>query len=233
MSANTLGGLRDLTNPHASGRLLHAGSDLEQASGLVILLHGRGGSAEDILSLREVFDLGEGGRDLAWFAPEAANRSWYPQSFLAAPEENEPYLTSALLRIESLIATAAKAGIGCDRIVIGGFSQGACLTTQFAASHPARYAGLLAFTGGLVGPPGTAFTFAGDLERTPALLMSSDPDAFVPWTRVQETAEVLQKMGADVTLRCYPGRPHIVSQDEIRLAKSLLVRAFSAASTSE
>jgi predicted esterase len=198
------------TDPHAKGVVLSSGTPLEQADCALILLHGRNGSAEDLL------------------APEAANRTWYPNSFLAARASNEPFLSSALHRVESLVQTVAAAGIPPQRIVLCGFSQGACLATEFVATHPAPYAGLIAFTGGLIGPPGTSFTFTGDLARMPALLLTGDPDPHVPFARVEESAAVLRRMGAEVTLKRYPGRPHTVSRDEIGLAECLIQAAFDA-----
>lgn len=135
-------------NPHASTPVLHAGVPLAEARGAVVLLHGRGGSAQDILSLSSPLHR-EG---LAYLAPQAAGSTWYPTSFMAPREANEPFVTSALAKVESVVAEMEAAGISRDRIVIAGFSQGACLTTEFVASHPARYAGLIAFTGGLIGP---------------------------------------------------------------------------------
>ncbi len=216
----------DPNDPHAGGRLLQAGAPLDEAEGVVILLHGRGGSADDILSLRTVLDDKVQGRRIAWLAPEANGRTWYPNSFLAPRETNDPYLASALKRVESLVKMAAEAGIGPERIVIGGFSQGACLSTEFVASHPAHYAGLIAWTGGLVGPLGTKLNHAGDLGGMPALLLSGDPDPHVPWSRVEESAAVLSSMGAKVTLRRYPGRPHTVSHEELLLALELIGRVF-------
>jgi predicted esterase len=214
-------------DPHSKAPVLHAGAALEVADGLVILLHGRGGSANDILSLKEAMEPELNGLKLAWLAPEAAGRSWYPNSFLAPREANEPYLSSALARVSALIAQANAAGIPTERIVIGGFSQGACLSTEFVASHPARYAGLIAFTGGLIGPPGTIFAHSGDLAGTPALLLSGDPDPHVPWTRIEESAAVLGEMGAEITLKRYPGRPHTVAAEEVKLGKQLIEEAFT------
>lgn len=214
-------------DPHAGGRLLHAGASLEAADGLVILLHGRGGSAEDILALKEAMAPELHGLELAWLAPEAAERTWYPNSFLAPREENEPYLSSALGRIAALVAEAGAAGILPERIVLGGFSQGGCLSTEFVASHPARYAGLIALTGGLMGPLGSPLAHAGDLAGMPALLLSGDPDPYVPWSRMEESAAVLTRMGAAVTLKRYPGRPHTVSFEEIALAEGLIEGAFA------
>lgn len=214
-------------DPHVEGRLIRMGAPLDQAEGVVILLHGRGGSAEDILKLQPLLGGGFDSSKLVWLAPEASGRTWYPNSFLAPREENEPYLSSALGRVESLVQAAAKAGLGPERIMIGGFSQGACLSTEFVASHPAHYGGLIAFTGGLVGPPGTKFGFSGDLGGMPALLLSGDPDPHVPWTRVEESARVLEGMGAAVTSKCYPGRAHTVSVEELLLGQELITRVFS------
>jgi predicted esterase len=224
--------MHDPGDPHADGRLLQAGTPLAEAEGVVILLHGRGGSADDILSLHKVLDGGLTERKIAWLAPEAQGRTWYPNSFLAPREANEPYLSSALRRVESLVKAAIDTGLGPEQIVIGGFSQGACLSTEFVASHPAHYAGLIAWTGGLVGPLGTQFDHAGDLSRMPALLLSGDPDPHVPWSRVEESAAVLGHMGAKVTLRRYPGRSHTVSHEELLLAQELIDRVFSQNKTS-
>jgi len=209
-------------DPHANTPVLHAGAPLALAPGAVVLLHGRGGSADEILSLAPHFNHPE----LAWLAPQAAQHTWYPNSFLAPRESNEPYLTSALNKIEAVVASIEAAGIPRDRIVIAGFSQGACLTSEFAATHPARYAGLIAFTGGLIGPPDADLHHPGSLAGTPTLLLSGDPDPHVPWTRVAATAAELERMGAVVTAKRYPGRPHTVSEDEIVLARQLLDGAF-------
>lgn len=209
-------------DPHANTPTLTAGAPLSDAPGAVILLHGRGASAEDILSLAPHFNHEE----LAYLAPQAAQHTWYPNSFLAPRETNEPYLTSALNRIAALVAEIEAEGIPSNRIVIAGFSQGACLTSEFAATHPARYAGLIAFTGGLIGPLDADLYHAGSLAGTPALLLSGDPDPHVPWQRVAASATELERMGAIVTTRRYPGRPHTISADEIALARQLLDRAF-------
>ncbi|MEI9975564.1 MAG: dienelactone hydrolase family protein [Ignavibacteriota bacterium] len=186
----------------------------------VILLHGRGGSAEDILGLRDEFGLS----DAVYFAPEAAGHTWYPNSFLAPIERNEPWLTKSLAKVAETVDAAVRQGIARENIVIGGFSQGACLATEFVARNAARYGGLIAFTGGLIGPPGTAFQYPGSLAGTPAVLGAGDPDPHVPWQRVQESADVLAKMGAEVTLRRYPGMPHTISRAEIDEARELMAR---------
>lgn len=211
-----------MNNPHATGDLLHAGASLDVATGAVILLHGRGASAADILSLAS--PLARPG--VAYLAPQAAGHTWYPQSFLAPREQNEPWLSSALDRVEQVVRSLEDAGLTRAQIVLCGFSQGACLSTEFVASHPARYAGVIAFTGGLVGPLGSDLQHVGDLAGTPVLLSSGDPDPHVPWLRVQQTADELSRMGAQVTTRRYPGRPHTVSAEEIGDARMLLQQAF-------
>jgi phospholipase/carboxylesterase len=200
------------------------GKPLNEAAGAVILLHGRGGSAEDILSLAA--DLYH--PELAYLAPQAAGNSWYPNSFLAPRAQNEPWLTAALRTVETTLLMANDAGISPDRVVIGGFSQGACLATEFVATHPRRYAGLIALTGGLIGPPGADLTHEGELAGTPAFFGSGDPDPHVPWKRVEESAKILAGMGAVVTTRRYPNRPHTVSAEEIDLARRLVQDAFGA-----
>lgn len=201
---------------------MRAGAKLESAAGAVVLLHGRGGSAEDILSLAPLLQQSK----LSYLAPQAADHSWYPYSFLAPQEQNEPWLRSALGRVNAVVELAAEAGIAADRVLLCGFSQGACLATEYVAQHARRYAGLIAFTGGLIGPPGAALRHAGDLAGTPALFCSGDPDPHVPWARVQESAEVLRSMGAVVDTRRYPGRPHTISPEELTLAAQMVAQAF-------
>jgi phospholipase/carboxylesterase len=210
---------------HRDHRVLTAGRKIPEAAGAVVLLHGRGASAEDILGLGEEFDHPE----LALFAPQAAGNSWYPCSFLAPIEQNEPWLTSALSQVKSLVEEITARGIPQERIAIAGFSQGACLATEFVARNASRYGGLIAFTGGLIGPPEAEFRYVGNLGQTPAFLGSGDPDPHVPWQRVEESASVLAAMGAEVTLRRYPGMPHTVSRQEIEQARQLLARTFRGA----
>jgi predicted esterase len=206
-------------NTHDGGAVLQAGIPLDKARLAVVLLHGRGSTAEDILGLGSAFELS----NVAYLAPQAAGHTWYPLSFLAPREANEPYLSSALAKVESIVRSLEQVGFGRDRIVIAGFSQGACLSTEFVASHPARYGGLIAFTGGLIGPPDSLHTPAGKLDGTPALLCGGDPDSHVPWRRVEESAAILSTMGAKVTTKRYPGRPHTITQEEIELGRSLLL----------
>lgn len=209
-------------DPHANQPVRHLGAPLAEAMGAVVLLHGRGGSAEDILSLAQPL-YREG---LAYLAPQAAGHTWYPNSFLAPRESNEPYLSSALAKVGSVVGEIEAAGLSRDHIVIAGFSQGACLATEFVASNPARYAGLIAFTGGLIGPPDASLHHEGSLAGTPTLFLSGDPDPHVPWQRVQASAAELERMGAVVTARRYTGRPHTISAEEVDLARTLVREVF-------
>ncbi len=209
-------------DPHRGAPVSRLGAPIEKAIGAVIMLHGRGASADDILNLAQAMYHPE----LAYLAPTAAGNSWYPYSFLAPRVQNEPFLSSALKKVEAIVASAIQAGLPTDRIVICGFSQGACLSTEYVATHPARYAGLIAFTGGLIGPLEMQLNYSGDLHETPAFVGSSDPDPHVPWSRVEQSADVLTAMNAKVNLRRYPGMAHTVSAEEVRLAKEILAQAF-------
>jgi len=214
------------TDPHRDQPVRHFGEPLDHAAGVVILLHGRGGTAEDILSLAQPLY----NPKLAYLAPQAASHTWYPNSFMAAIETNQPWLDSALRKVEAIVEQATAAGIPPDRILLGGFSQGACLATEFVASHPRHYAGLIALTGGLIGPPDADLTHTGSLAGTPAFLGSGDPDPHVPFERVQQSAQILTDMGASVTVHRYPGRPHTITPEELDFARRLLKDAFSASS---
>jgi phospholipase/carboxylesterase len=185
-----------------------------------VLLHGRGASAEDILGLAQEFDLPE----LAYLAPQAAEHTWYPYSFLSPVEQNQPWLDSALNLAAETLQRAITAGIERHKIAIVGFSQGACIATELVARNTARYGGLIAFTGGLIGPPGIKFVYSGELSGTPCFLGAGDPDPHVPWKRVEESASVLSTLGGVVTLRRYPGLPHTINHDEIEQAKHILSR---------
>jgi phospholipase/carboxylesterase len=210
------------SDPHRDQPVLTYGAKLGEATAAVILLHGRGASAEDILGLAtEMYD-----KRVAYLAPQAAGHSWYPYSFLAPIQENEPWLSSALGKLGSIVATALEAGLPRERIFICGFSQGACLSTEFAARHPARYGGVIALTGGLIGPADADLKHAGDLGGTPALFSSGDPDPHVPWSRVLASAGQYTAMGAEVQIQRYPGRPHTVLPVEIKAARELLLHAL-------
>lgn len=205
-------------DPHLLQKIHHFGVPLSEAVGAVVLLHGRGGSAQDILSLAQpLYHAG-----LAYLAPQAASNSWYPFSFLAPIAENEPWLTSALKKVSATIKLAHDAGIASERVFLCGFSQGACLSTEFVARNPAKYGGLIAYTGGLIGPPDADLTHAGDLNQTPIFLGSGDPDPHVPWERVAKSAEILRNMNASVTARRYPGLPHTINSEELDFGRRLI-----------
>jgi phospholipase/carboxylesterase len=208
-----------MPDPHATMPVAYAGHDLKGAPCAVILLHGRGSSTEDILGLVETFYDDR----IAFLAPQAANHTWYPYSFLAPIEQNEPWLSSAIAKVESLIQNCVAAGIMRSSIVVCGFSQGACLATESIARHPAHYGALIAFTGGLIGPSGLELQHDGSLAGTRALFSSGDPDPHVPWSRVEASARELERMGAQVELMRHTGRPHTILDTELEVARSLII----------
>jgi predicted esterase len=209
-------------HPHGGQRVLMGVAPLDSGSGGLIAIHGRGGGAEDIMALaREVAPPG-----VTILAPQAAGNTWYPYRFLEPTERNEPYLSSALRIVAELIAQLAEQGIPSERVALLGFSQGACLALEAAARNAQRYAGVIGFSGGLIGPPGTAFEFPGSLEHTPVFIGSSDVDPHIPKERVEESAAALQRLGAAVDARLYPGMGHTVNRDELEAARSILADAF-------
>ena len=201
-----------------SARVLAAGTPLGQAKAAMILVHGRGAPAEDILSLGRELDR----PDLAYLAPQAEGYSWYPYSFMAPMEKNEPGLSNGLALLHHLLERLEGDGIPPERTVLLGFSQGACLSLEFAARNAKRYAGVVGLSGGLIGPPGTPRTYPGSLAETPVFLGCSDRDPHIPLARVKETAEVLERMGARVTERIYPAMGHTVNEDELKHVRDLL-----------
>ena len=206
--------------PHQSKPILAAGRPLAEARGVLILLHGRGATAESILELADLLPQPH----LAYLAPQAAGNTWYPYSFLAPMEQNEPYLSSALAKVDEVVAQVTAAGIPIERIVLGGFSQGACLASEYVARHAKQFGGLLAFSGGLIGPPGTPRDYVGTFDGMPAFLGCSDVDPHIPLARVQETAATLTRLGARVETRIYPRMGHTINQDEIDAAMALLAQ---------
>lgn len=206
------------SDPHAGRSVLADGAPLADAAAAIILVHGRGASAGDILPLGSAL----APEAAALLAPEAAGGTWYPESFLAPPARNEPWLSSALGVLERVLQQVDDAGIPASSTVFAGFSQGACLATEFVARHPKRYGGLLAFTGGLIGPPLMEFPHEGDLDETPVYLSSGDNDPHIPWRRMEATREVLERMRARVTLRRWPGRPHTILEQEVEEARELI-----------
>lgn len=207
---------------HQGQPLARAGQPLDQAQAALILLHGRGATAASILLLAEELYHPA----YAYLAPQAAHNSWYPYTFLAPTPQNEPWLSAALERVGQLVEQIEAAGMPAERIVLGGFSQGACLASEFIARNARRYGGLIGFSGGLIGPLGMARAYAGSLEGTPVFLGCSDVDGHIPKARVEETADVLEGLGAQVTMRLYPGMGHTINADEIEQARALLRTAL-------
>jgi predicted esterase len=206
------------TRADVSQPVLTVGQALDRARAAMVLLHGRGGSAEDMLSLAG--ELAHG--DMAYLAPQAEGSSWYPYSFLAPIERNEPQLSEALDSISGVLDHLAEAGIPSERTVLLGFSQGACLALEYAARHARRYGAVVGLSGGLIGPEGTPRDYAGSLAGTPVFLGCSDIDPHIPTDRVLESADVLRYMGAQVTMRLYPGMGHTVNSDELDAVRGML-----------
>lgn len=204
--------------PHAGQPIATAGAPLGESHAAMIMIHGRNASPRNILDLVPAF----GRPQCTYVAPAAADNSWYPHSFMTGTEQNEPGLSSGLAVIEDLVGHLVASGIRNEHIMLLGFSQGACLTAEFAVRHAARYGGVLVLSGGLIGPPGTSWAYEGDLAETPVFLGCSDVDAHVPKHRVDESAAVFARMGADVTKRIYPGMGHVVNEDEIAFTRSVM-----------
>lgn len=203
---------------HEDGAVLHAGKPLAEARRAMIMLHGRGATARDILSLAPLF----GAADIAYLAPQAANNTWYPYSFMTPMERNEPWLSSALARADQMVERIGAAGIDPASTHILGFSQGACLALEYVARHARRYAGVIGLSGGLIGPDGTPRDYAGSLAGVPIFLGCSDVDMHIPKERVIDTGAVFERLAAHVTLRLYPNLAHTVNEDEIQFIRELL-----------
>lgn len=212
-----------VNGPHQRYALLAEGKGLDEARSALILVHGRGASAYDILELGSLLAPPE----MAQLAPQASNHTWYPNSFLAPLAQNEPHLSSALQLVGDLVAQVEEAGIPAEQIIIGGFSQGACLASEFVARHARRYGGLLLFSGGLIGPPGTARDYEGSLAGTPVFIGCSDVDFHIPLERVDETAEVLSQLGGQVNKKIYPSMGHTIIEDEIAQARMIVMSVAS------
>lgn len=185
---------------------------------IVVMIHGRGAGPENILDLVPRLDRPQ----FEYIAPAAPNRTWYPFSFMAEIEKNQPHLSEALALMESVVHGAERGGVPRSRIVLLGFSQGACLATEYLIRNASRFGGLIAFSGGAIGPKGTAWNYPGNFAGTPMFFGCSDVDAHVPADRVRESAAVCERMGATVTTAVYPGMGHLISDDEIRAARQLL-----------
>jgi phospholipase/carboxylesterase len=204
--------------PHQNQPTKTAGAGGENAKGAMILIHGRGASAESILMLANEFNE----PDLHYIAPQASGHQWYPYSFLAPTERNEPGLSSGLQVIFDIIKDLENTGIPKEKVILLGFSQGACLASEYAARHPARYGGLAALSGGLIGDTVSAENYSGNLEKTPVFLGCSNIDPHIPKERVDETEKILAGLGANVTKTIYKGMGHTVNDDEISEVKNII-----------
>lgn len=198
--------------------IIASGREIKEDSKVLIMLHGRGGSGRDILSLVAHLEV----KDYTLLAPQATNNTWYPYSFMAPPVQNEPWLSSALSVLEQLVSDVQAKGTPTERIYFLGFSQGACLTLEYVCRHAARYGGVVAFTGGLIGDKIYSENYGGDFMKTPMFLGTSDPDPHVPVERVHATTKILERMNAKVTEKVYANMGHTINQEEIALANGLI-----------
>ena len=206
------------SGPHAGQPVLTRGKPLGEGRAVVIMVHGRNASPENILDLAPAF----ANPDVTYVAPAAAGGTWYPLGFMSPIEKNEPGITSGIAVIHGLIDDALRLGVETERIVLLGFSQGACLASTAAQRRPAHYGGVIAYSGGLIGPSGTVWSEQGSFSETPVFFGCSDRDAHIPEERVRSSATLFERMGATVTLRIYPEMGHLVSEDEIVFTRELL-----------
>lgn len=207
---------------HEGEPVLHHGAPIEDARGLLILLHGRGAGARDILGIAQALEIDS----LTCLAPEATAASWFQYSFLVPRSQNEPGVQGALSVVAELVTEADLNDIPVNRVFLLGFSQGACLALEYALAHPAEYGGIYALSGGLLGPPGTSWSAEGSLAGTHVFIGSSDLDPHVPRARLDESAEAMRAAGAEVELKLYPGIGHTVTDDEIEVIRSSILTAL-------
>jgi predicted esterase len=205
-------------NPHQGQPVVTTGAPLDAAQAAMVMIHGRGATAQSILTLAGELDRS----DFAYLAPQAAGNTWYPNSFLTPIAGNEPGISSGIVAIGDVLEQLAKAGIPAERTMLLGFSQGACLALEFAARNARRYGGLVGLSGGLIGPDGTPRDYPGSLDGTPVFLGCSDVDFHIPKEHVHHTADVLRALGGDVTARLYPNMGHTVNQDEIDFVRGMM-----------
>ncbi|MFB6124096.1 MAG: alpha/beta hydrolase [Haloferacaceae archaeon] len=209
-----------MTGPHQNQPLVTAGTALDDAEAAVVLVHGRGATARSIVEMAREFHHD----DVAYLAPQASNNTWYPNSFLAPTESNQPGLDSGLQAVGDAVAEANDAGAPTDRVALLGFSQGACLASEYAVRNATAYGGVVALSGGVIGPEGTPRDYDGSFEGTPVFLGCSDVDPHIPLERVHETADVFERMDADVTENIYEGMGHGVNEDEMEHVAAMVGR---------
>lgn len=208
--------------PHQHTKVWEAGAPLSRARAAMILVHGRGATAQDVLQLADVFAQ----PDVHYVAPQAANYAWYPYSFLEPQEKNEPGLSSGLQRIYDLLEMLREGGLQPEKIFLLGFSQGGCLATEFAARHPQKFGGVIGLSGGLIGSSIKPEHYSGSMEGTPVFLGCSDRDPHIPRSRVDETAGVFEHLGAKVDKRIYANMGHTVNDDEVKAVRGLLASSI-------
>lgn len=207
-----------MTGPHQDQPLVTAGAPLDVAEAALVLVHGRGATAQSIVQLADEFHQ----HGVAYIAPQAARNTWYPNAFTAPVESNEPGRTSGLQAVGDAVEKANEAGVPTKRIMILGFSQGACLASEFVARNPTRYGGLAALSGGLIGETVDSTDYDGDLEETPVFLGCSDVDPHIPADRVHESAEIFTQLHGGVTKRLYEGMGHGINQDEVDYVSTMV-----------
>ena len=223
MSLFRISPTKNFVGPHQNQQVLKAGANLNNAKAVMIMIHGRGASAESILQLGTSLNHAD---KITFLAPQASNFAWYPYSFLAPQEQNQPGLNSGLQAIFDIIALVETQGFDMDKIFLLGFSQGACLASEFIARHPAKYAGLIALSGGLIGNNILSDNYSGNLEQTPVFMGCSDVDPHIPMQRLTETATIFEKINGSLTKRIYPGMGHLVNDDEIDHINQMLDARF-------
>ena len=201
--------------------IITAGKELTADSKVLIMLHGRGATAKDILFLAPSLNV----KDFTLLAPQATNNTWYPYSFLKPPLENEPWLSSSLNLLKELLDDLYRKGISSENIFFAGFSQGACLILEFVSRNPSKYGGIAAFTGGLIGDRIYSENYNGDFQKTPIFIGTSDPDFHVPVERVHATTNILKSMNAVVTEKVYDNMGHTINHDEIETANKIVFNA--------
>jgi phospholipase/carboxylesterase len=204
--------------PHQGRPVVYAGAPLHEARAAMIMLHGRGGMAADILTVAE--QLGQPG--FSFVAPEAAGNVWYPLTYSAPLAANEPYLSSALLAVEEVVQRIDQAGVPPERLILLGFSQGACIALELAARHPRRYGGVAALSGALIGPLDTPRDYRGSLAGTPIFLGCGDQDEHFSTETIDHAAEVMRRLAGDVTERIYPNMGHVIHQDELEFVRGMM-----------
>ncbi len=205
-------------------KYIQAGSSVSTASKALVLLHGRGSSARGIIPLMDQFELSAPYA----MAPEATNQSWYPYSFMAPRERNQPALDTALSVVDQVVSDLQVKGFAKEQIYFVGFSQGACLALEYATNNAARYGGIVAFTGGLIGETIDPSLYKGEFQGTPIFISGGDMDHHVPLERMQQTKNLVEKLGARARLEIYPGKPHSISMEELILAKEFIFSGNSA-----